>query len=208
MTDIITVNCGFVSCYILKNGDSAILVDTATKGSERKILSEMSRHGISPEALRLVVLTHGHTDHIGGCAYWRERRHIKVGIHPKDETVTKKLVGDTALGKMIALFTNIPKPITITPDIPLSESTNLNDYGIPARIIELPGHTDGSIALLLDDGRFISGDTFFNLGKPTFAHIAVDFDTLYKNRERLDSLGITTVYPGHGKPFDYQNIRI
>jgi glyoxylase-like metal-dependent hydrolase (beta-lactamase superfamily II) len=106
----------------------------------------------------------------------------------------------------MAFFSNLAKPVTVAPDVALTDGMRLDEYGIPAKIIELPGHTDGSVAILLEDGRFVAGDMFFNLGKPTLPHIAVDFDTLRQNRERLNSLGIATVYPGHGKPFVFSGI--
>ena len=206
MVDILTINCGFVNCYLLKNGDSTILVDTGGKGGEQKIIAAMSRFDISPDALKLIIITHGHADHAGGCAYFRERGQVKVGVNPKDRIVTKKLKGDTVMGGVMAFFTNLAKPVTVEPDIALTDGMTLAEYGVPGKIIELPGHTDGSIAILLDDGRFIAGDVFFNFSKPTLPHIAVDFDAMNKNRERLNELGITKVYPGHGKPFEFNGV--
>ena len=203
MVDILTINCGFVNCYLLKNGYSAILVDTGGKGGKQRIVAAMSRFGVSPDMLKLIIITHGHADHAGGCAYFQERFNVEVGVHPKDTTVTKKLKGDTLMGGIIAFFTNLAKPLTIEPDISLTDGMRLDEYGVPGKITELPGHTDGSVAILLDDGRFIAGDVFFNFSKPTLPHIAVDFDAMYQNRECLNNLGITTVYPGHGKPFAF-----
>jgi glyoxylase-like metal-dependent hydrolase (beta-lactamase superfamily II) len=203
MVEILTINCGFVNCYLLKNGDSAMLVDAGAKGGERRIVAAMAQYGVAPEALKMIVITHGHADHAGGCAYLRERYTIKVGINPKDTTVAKKLEGDTVMGNVMAFFSNLAKPVTVVPDIALTDGMALDDYGMPAKIIELPGHTDGSVAIMLDDGRFIAGDMFFNIDRPTLPHIAVDFGALYQNRERLNGLGITTVYPGHGKPFEF-----
>jgi glyoxylase-like metal-dependent hydrolase (beta-lactamase superfamily II) len=206
MVDILTINCGFVNCYLLKNGESAVLVDTGLKGGEQRVIAAMAQYGVAPESLKMIVITHGHADHAGGCAYIRERYKAKVGINPKDITVTKKLKGDTAMGGAMAFFMNLAKPVTVVPDIELADGMRLDAYGIPAKIVGLPGHTDGSVAILLDDGRFVAGDVFFNFGKPTLPHIAVDFDALYRNRERLNGLGIATVYPGHGKPFAFSGI--
>ena len=163
----------------------------------------MSQNGVDPDTLKMIVITHGHADHAGGCVYLQERYSVKVGVNPKDKIVTKKLKGDTVMGGVMAFFTNLAKPVTTKPDIALTDGMTLDEYGIPGKIIELPGHTDGSIAILLDDGRFIAGDVFFNFSKPTLPHIAVDFDAMNSNRERLINLGITTVYPGHGKPFEF-----
>ncbi len=206
MIDILTINCGLVNCYLLKNSSDTILVDTGVKGAEQKIITAMSQYGVASDALGMIIITHGHADHAGGCAYLRGYYKVKVGINPKDSTVSKKLKGDTVMGKVMAFFTNFAKPVTVAPDIALTDGMTLDEYGIPAKIIELPGHTDGSVAILLNDGRFIAGDVFFNFTKPTLPHIAVDFDTLRQNCERLNNLGITTVYPGHGKPFAFEKI--
>ena len=55
---------------------------------------------------------------------------------------------------------------SFTPDILLSDNMNLKEYGLEGTVIHLPGHTAGSIGLLLGDGSFIAGDTFVNNQKP------------------------------------------
>jgi glyoxylase-like metal-dependent hydrolase (beta-lactamase superfamily II) len=78
---------------------------------------------------------------------------------------------------------------------------DLNPFGIEAKIISTPGHTNGSQSVLVGD-KLIAGDTFLNLSNGIiFPHFCNDPATLLKTWEMLFNSGIKTVVPGHGKPF-------
>ncbi len=76
-------------------------------------------------------------------------------------------------------------------------------YGLAARVIHLPGHTKGSIAILTEDGQFIAGDLYTNRGKPGLSPYIKDFNEYRRSIEKAKQLmgSIRTVYPGHGMPF-------
>jgi glyoxylase-like metal-dependent hydrolase (beta-lactamase superfamily II) len=83
----------------------------------------------------------------------------------------------------------------------LEDGFSLADYGVDAKIIVVPGHTPGSIGVLMGNGDFIAGDTFNNRKKPAIAVIRHNEIQLKESIEKLKKVGIKTVYPGHGKPF-------
>jgi glyoxylase-like metal-dependent hydrolase (beta-lactamase superfamily II) len=92
----------------------------------------------------------------------------------------------------------IPK---FKPDIFLKDGQNLEEYGLKAKIIHIPGHTPGSIGVLTEAGDFFAGDTFVNRTKPEDAQIIENSFQLKNSLEKLKKMNIKTVYPGHGKPF-------
>jgi glyoxylase-like metal-dependent hydrolase (beta-lactamase superfamily II) len=88
------------------------------------------------------------------------------------------------------------------PDILVEEGTDLSEYGFDAQVLHLPGHTEGSIGVLTADGDLFAGDTLMNAKKSfTLSGWAENHDALRSSVERLITLRIRTVYPGHLKPF-------
>lgn len=87
----------------------------------------------------------------------------------------------------------------------------LKDYGISGRIIYTPGHTLGSVSVLLDSGDAFVGDLAMNkfplrLG-PRLPTVAEDRGKVKESWRKLLDLGVTTVYPAHGKPFSPEVIK-
>lgn len=91
------------------------------------------------------------------------------------------------------------------------EGLLLTDYGIPGRVIYTPGHTAGSLSVLLDSGDAFVGCLAMNKlpfrlspGLPIFAE---DIQKVKESWKHLLGLGAKTVYPGHGEPFSADIIR-
>jgi glyoxylase-like metal-dependent hydrolase (beta-lactamase superfamily II) len=86
------------------------------------------------------------------------------------------------------------------------DGLSLYDYGIPGRVLHTPGHSSGSVSVLLDTGEAFVGDLAMNKfplrlspGLPIFAE---DPAAVVKSWKLLLDQGASTVYPAHGKPFD------
>jgi glyoxylase-like metal-dependent hydrolase (beta-lactamase superfamily II) len=92
------------------------------------------------------------------------------------------------------------------PDIYLIEGQNLNEYGFNATVVHIPGHTKGSIGIITDDGNLFAGDIFINIRKPDIATYIENPGELKNSIDRLKKMNIKTVYPGHGKPFEMEQI--
>jgi len=98
-------------------------------------------------------------------------------------------------------FFKLRKRERFAPDLYLEDGDRLDEYGLAATILHVPGHSTGSIAVLTDDGSFFSGDFLENRTGPSIATFVDDADALKAGFERVKELNIRTVYPGHGKPF-------
>jgi glyoxylase-like metal-dependent hydrolase (beta-lactamase superfamily II) len=181
---------------------------------------ELDRNGVNEDNLTLVVLTHGDCDHAGNAAYIREKYHVQIAMHPGDRkkaeepelcewlesfrfrSLILRLLA-RCMRKTIQGITQktLDEFTSFSPDIALTDGFNLSGYGLDAEVIHVPGHTKGSIAILTSDGNLIAGDTFANMKKPGQAINAQDYRELQRSIQKLRSLAITAVYPGHGEPF-------
>jgi hydroxyacylglutathione hydrolase len=92
-----------------------------------------------------------------------------------------------------------------------SEEIKLTEFGIDGRIIHTPGHTEGSISLLLDTGEAFVGCMAhdglpFRL-YPGFPIYAYDINKLKESWKLIISRGARIIFPGHGNPFPVELIR-
>jgi hydroxyacylglutathione hydrolase len=212
-----TISLGFVNSYLVETGAGFILVDTGIRATRGNLERALDRAGCKPGNLKLILLTHGDIDHTANGAYLREKYQAQIGMHQNDAAMvengdlnrTRKIkspsfklmmTGMRILGitqKMTAEF------VRFKPDVYLEDGQTLNAFGLDATVLHLPGHTQGSIAILTAEGELISGDTLENRGSPQPAMIVDDEPELADSVGRLAALAISTVYPGHGKPFSW-----
>lgn len=201
-----------VSCYLIASEGRAMLVDCGNAGSEKPILAALKNLHISPHDLELLVLTHAHFDHAGAAAAIREQTGCRIVVHRSEAGRVREgftplpsgtrwkarvLVG---LGRIFARRLGTYPPAI--PDILVDDELDLVPYGFPARLIHAPGHTRGSMVVLLESGELIAGDTFFGLeGKQHFPPFAEDLPALLDAWKSLRELEISTIYPAHGRPF-------
>ncbi len=78
------------------------------------------------------------------------------------------------------------------------------EFGFDAKILELPGHSKGSIGVLTGNGDLFCGDLLMNMLKPDTHFMIDDYADFTSSIEKLKKLDIKTVYPGHGKPFPFE----
>lgn len=196
--------CNTVNCYLLIGDGGSILVDAANTSDASRIYAR-----VKDENVRLILLTHGHPDHVGAAFELARLLHVPVALSKKDallleSSVVRKLRGHTFLGRVLAFTSKRKqrreKPFPL-PDIWLEDGQDLSGYGVSARVIDLPGHTEGSMGVLTDDGDFIVGDALFNIFRPTTALLYEDRERMEESVEKIISSGARLLYVGHGKPF-------
>ncbi len=192
------------NCYIVSQGKNAILVDTASGESYEEVLKECSRYD-----MRLIVLTHVHFDHAENAARLSEHFGIPVAFHAADENLFESfdnqpmksygIVGKVVLSASLKVLRNtvVQRPANV---INIKEGDDLSEYGINARIIELPGHTAGSIGVDVEGTDLIVGDALDNWIIPATGHLYSNLNDLKASAEKIRSLGPRKIYYGHGKP--------
>lgn len=214
MKSIYTLKFGINRCYIIK-GKHAIMVDGGPPKQLNNFLKQLSAFEIKPEEIKLIILTHGDFDHTGSAKDIKEVTGAKVAIHENDRKLLEEGIfnwpaGVTAWGRFIH-FTMMPlvRKIQINklrPDVLLSnDDFPLDEYGIGGSVIHTPGHTQGSVSVLLSNGdAFVgcmahNGFPFRKLpGPPIFA---TDLDKLKESWCVLREKGAKIIHPAHGKPF-------
>ncbi|MFX1251799.1 MAG: MBL fold metallo-hydrolase [Promethearchaeota archaeon] len=211
----ITITYNSVNCYLVKTNNTFTLIDSGFSKSRTKIEKELENAGCKPGNLRLIVVTHGDADHIGNCAYFREKYGAKIAMHNDDSGMTE--YGDFLYNRQVNFFTKILfKSVTIIlalfglklkksdqfkPDISLQDGDDLSEYGFDARVLHIPGHSQGSVGYLLSNGDLFCGDLLKNDKEPVKFPMIVDHEAFNTSIKKLKELKINTVFPGHGKPF-------
>jgi hydroxyacylglutathione hydrolase len=217
-SEVQTIDLGFVNCYLVRADGGFFLVDTGLPVQRGALEKRLLDAGCRPGDLRLVVLTHGDLDHTGNCVYLREKYRTRIAMHREDSDLAKNAeVGATRKVKspLLRLMMRVgrrsgaasglsPELRHFQPDVYLVDGDGLREYGLDAQVLHLPGHTNGSIGILTHDGELFAGDTLENRRSPGPASIIAREDLLASSLLRLSKLAITTVYPGHGKPFAWE----
>lgn len=201
--EIKRIACGNVNCFLIQDGDDAVLVDTGTRKFRDKVDSECEKVNLS-----LIVLTHGHWDHVQNAQYLSKKYHVPIGIHKLDYPFIKDgffepLKAHTTLGKVLLWFTMKQRkrekidPFSCT--VFLKEGMDLKEYGVNATVIRLSGHTKGSIGLKIENSDFIVGDALMNIVKPSITRMYVDYDKAKQSAQIISQSGERMIHFGHGK---------
>lgn len=218
MTHIHNLDLGMVSCYLLQSENGLVLVDAGTKGKETKILEAIRKLSINPKDIDLIILTHAHDDHFGslkallhetGASFIMSQIEYDVWSQKiPDEIIPNSLFAKLMLN-IVSRFNLTPTP-AITPDILVDDEFNLASYGINGSLILTPGHTKGSLSILLDDGRAIIGDHLMAMlpwSKPKMPFLAYDLHQIKTSMNMLIKKGATNFYLSHGKNYDANLIK-
>ncbi|MBF0549609.1 MAG: MBL fold metallo-hydrolase [Deltaproteobacteria bacterium] len=186
--------------YAVDFGSEAVLIDTGAGGSEEAMLINMRGLGLDPRLLKTAVLTHNHIDHIGGAAFFKDRFKCRQIAHELDVPAMES--GDPVI--TAANWYGTPAP-RLTIDLKVSGLTNsLNFGGETLELIHTPGHTPGSLAVLLNRaGQLILfGQDIHGPFMPQFKSNLVDYQ---KSMEYLISLSPDILCEGHYGIFHGRN---
>jgi glyoxylase-like metal-dependent hydrolase (beta-lactamase superfamily II) len=216
-----TMELGVTCCYLLVgSGGDAVLVDAGMPQVDHQVPAAFERIGISPEQIKLVVITHGHWDHVGCAQTLKQLTGARIAMHeserdrleggakvmPPGVTIWGKVFG-LALDAALLFMSVPPTPV----DEPVADELPLSDYGISGRVIHTPGHSPGSLTVVLDSGEAFVGDSAVNglplsLG-PSLPIFAEQAPRLAESWRRILGAGVHTAYPAHGKPFPISEMR-
>lgn len=187
--DSLTVGPIGTNCYILQD-ETAKLCAVIDPGDEaERVARAVEQTGCAPT---MILLTHGHFDHYTGVGGLLEKwPNLPVYIHENDVT-------DRAAGGFDLLCPRLPEKNQRY----YKEGDCLKLGGLTIRVLETPGHSRGSVCLVVGDVIF-SGDTLFygSCGRTDFA--GGSYEDILRSLKRLAELpGQYRVYPGHDRPTD------
>ena len=186
--------------WLVEVMDGLLLVDTGTRlGSARRVVESIAELGRRPDDLRHIVITHCDMDHVGGVAELKRLTGARVAIHELDAPV---LAGTESPHKggavMRAWYGLFVRPVA--PDRLLRDGDSVGAL----RVVHVPGHTAGSIALVRDDGVVFTGDALLSDKRgrliPPDPRLALDKAKAAASADAIRALRPRLVLPGHGTP--------
>jgi len=187
----------FATNCVLINDESLDCIIVDPGGDKEVIESRIKALGIKPV---LVVLTHGHLDHCLEATSLANAYGCKIAMHEKDLPMYLGLKRQAyaLVGAHIADMLEEPK----YPDLFLEDNQTITFGSSEAKVLHLPGHSPGSIALYFDaqEPVLVCGDTIFKDGIGRTDLWGGDFETLIASiRNRVFTLKDNTrLIPGHG----------
>lgn len=146
------VQDGFVSVAMVPMGEGEVaLVDAGNDPSGEAIRAELSRRGLRPEAVKAVLITHGHGDHIAGIPAFPNAEAMALAA---EVPLAEGRAG--ARGPLTRFFPANPTGVKVT--LPLQDGDTAMLGETPVRVFAVPGHTGGSAAYLVNGVLFL-GDS-------------------------------------------------
>lgn len=210
-----SISLGMCRCYVIQY-KGTIMIDTGSTKQINHFKKAIKELSVNPKDIQLIIITHKHYDHISLAKDIKDFTGAEIAMHYQDKDGLEKSQhqspppGVTKWGrilhKVLSGFMSKTTISTTNVDVVIrDEGLFLDKYGISGRIIHTPGHTPGSISVLLDNGDAFVGDLAMNglpmrFG-PGFPIFAEDLQKVKESFGLLLDQGVKTIYPGHGKPF-------
>lgn len=198
---------GRSNVFVVKAGSTNLLIDTGPAFIGKKLVAHLRKLNI--QTIDYLILTHTHFDHAANAHRIKEHLNPVVLVHRSESGFLS--TGDSPLpegtncisrliirlsGKCVSRFVSYPP---CRADILIDEEYRIPLPGYDLRLLHTPGHTMGSISLIVDHEAAIVGDTLFGVfpGRcfPPFADNPGDFVKSWKS---LIATGCTVFLPSHG----------
>lgn len=199
------------SAFIVRDR-GVLLIDTGNPGDETAILAAMRNAGIRPDDLSLILVTHGHPDHYGSADALRDLTGAPVAVHSADAGMMRRgsdgLRLPTRIIRRLVGFAEgrltLPDSGGVEPDIVFGGPADLAAFGIRGRIVPTPGHTSGSVSVLVAGGTAVIGDllsALFPGGRPRLPFGMDDLAAARRSLFTLLTYGPERIYAAHGGPW-------
>lgn len=186
----------FVYAYLVV-GRRVIVIDSGVRGSERVILDYLQTLARSPADIAAPILTHSHPDHVGGAAALVRASGAKVLAHPAERAWIEDLrLQETE--RPVPGFSSLACE-NVKLDGLLADGDMLDGEGVSLRVLHTPGHSPGSISLLLEsEGVLWTGDA---IPQPGGMPIYEDVPGSLRSMERLRALpGVAVLLQSWDQP--------
>ena len=206
--------------YLLTSRDELTLVDSGTREDVEKISAQIKEAGFSLEDLAILLLTHGHGDHMGGAGEIVRRSGARVIAHQAEVDYIEGRAGLPSPSfiqrLMFWLSDHLVMPREPCPvDHPVKDGEQIQILG-GMQIIHTPGHTQGSISLYHPQKKILlCGDALFNQnplnGNPglrlPLRMVTLDNQLAYQSAVKITQLDVELLCPGHGEPIQEETNR-
>jgi glyoxylase-like metal-dependent hydrolase (beta-lactamase superfamily II) len=208
-----------INSYLVEHAGEVTIIDAGVPGYYKDVAGELTAMGRTPGDVRALILTHGHTDHIGFAERLRRVGRVPVLVHEADAALARgevpnpaKGYGRVRLGPLVGfLWFTLMRGGLRTPRLhevaTFGDGATLDVPGTP-QVILTPGHTPGSAALHVPSlGALFAGDAFATYSVttgvrgPQVAPFTADVAQAVASLTRLEEIAADVVLPGHGDPW-------
>ena len=206
-----------VNSYLIEDSGSVTIVDAGVPGYWGLVPGALAEMGRTLHDVKAIVLTHGHSDHIGFAERARRERSWPVSVHELDAALARGEVPNPAkgsgtankLGPLLGFLwwsarRGALRQLHLGQVSTFGDGATLDVPGSP-RVVHVPGHTPGSAALhLADRSTLLVGDAIATYAvttgehRPQIAPFSADRDEALSSLGRLEGLDAQFVLPGHG----------
>ena len=216
-----------MNLYALEHDEGLVLVDAGYDDDTcwAALEAGLTLAGQAVEDVTGVILTHNHPDHVGLADRIRDRSGAWVAIHRLDALSDGQRLSGTFIEQLAAelQLAGVPTGTAaeyveasrrlakhsqqLRADRFLAPDEVLSEPGLDLRIVATPGHTRGHVCLLDErTGRLFGGDLLLAQGEVQLGLVVEPDDNpagdLISSLERVASLPVSLVLPGHGDSFD------
>jgi glyoxylase-like metal-dependent hydrolase (beta-lactamase superfamily II) len=205
-----------VNCYLVEDAGEVTIVDAGIPGYYGDLVDELAFMGRTIDDVRALVLTHGHSDHIGFAERVRDEHGVPVKVHELDAALARGEVpnpsaglGERKLASLLGflLFSarrGALRTHTLTAVSTFESGTTLDVPGA-LRVIHTPGHTPGNTALVAPGvSAIFAGDTLSTLAVtsgrvgPQISPFTADPEAALASLANIEDLEADWLLPGHG----------
>jgi len=207
---------GIDNCFLLR-GERTIFIDGGAWGGLSSFQNGLKALNVDPKEIELIILTHGHWDHITCLSDIQRMSGAKIAVHGRDQFMVETGEppfpdGVTPYGRVMAASAKAllhPKLPKLKVDIVIGDDgMSLSEYGIPGKVVHTPGHSMGHVSIIIDSGDAIVGDMAMNSWflrlTPGLPVLADDIKLVVESWKRILPMGIKRVYPAHGMDFSVE----
>lgn len=211
-TEISRISMGKSNSYLIKGKDGFILVDAGMPGKSKNVLKTLNKYNANFNDIELIIVTHVHNDHVGSLHDIKKKSNALVLVHEKEKNYLKRGYNKFPNGTMVfsKIISSLANNVffskdqfeSVEADVIIDDDFDLSDYGVDGRIFHTPGHTEGSITIMVENKLCITGDTLFNMfPNSVYPPFANDEEKLIESWKKIREQNCKKYYPGHGREF-------
>lgn len=209
ITRILSGRC---NCYLVSHEGKHLLIDTGRKNRWPHLIEHLNQLGVCSGSLVAIVLTHSHFDHAENVAKVKETfPQAAIIIHKNEGDYLKR--GDNPIPQGTRLFskliitllahTFVLRRIRYRPanyDMLVDDTYDLQPLGFPGYLLHTPGHSPGSLSVIVDNEVAIVGDTLFGVFPGSaYPPYAENPKIMIQSWKKLLATGCSLFLPGHGR---------